>query len=295
MGDMQGRTAWITGASSGLGEALAVELFARGARLVLSARDASKLKDLAGRLLASPRHPPASERGGARNTEDAPGPAEPAPTARQRVLVCPLDLTSRESIASTVEEVSKQMGEVDLLVHAAGVSQRSLAVETGSAVVRRIMETDFFGPVELTLAVVPQMLAAGRGHIVVLSSVFGKFGAPRRSSYAAAKHALHGFFDSLRSELPRNSVRITLVVPGAIATNISANALTADGSPFGVTDANIARGMSPERCAKQIVRAVLRGREEVRLGLGLLARGALFVKQVAPRLLTRILRNARIT
>lgn len=295
MGDMQGQTAWITGASSGLGDALAAELFARGARLVLSGRDEGNLGALARRLLSSSGRAAVRIQGGGRAAASAPPSAEAERTEGPQVLVRPFDVSSRESIASAVEEVTKHFGGVDLLIHAAGVSQRSLAVETDRAVVRRIMETDFFGPVEMTMAMVPRMLAAGGGRIVVVSSVFGKFGAPTRSSYAAAKHALHGFFDSLRCELPRASVRITLVVPGAIATNISTNALTADGSPFGAMDEAIARGMSPERCAKKIVRAILRDRDEVRLALGVRARFALLLKQVAPRLLTHILRRARIT
>lgn len=263
---LEGKIAWITGASSGIGEALAEECWALGARLVLSSRNREGLLALRERL-GSP----------------------------DRCFVCPLDVTRPEAIRKAVGEVFDRFPTVDLLLHAAGVSQRSRAIETEPSVERRIMETNFFGAVELSRALLPAMVEAGSGRIVVISSVFGKFGAPTRSAYAASKHALHGYFDSLRAELPPGKVGVTLVVPGAVATNISTNALTGDGSSSGVADRGIAAGMSPRRCARLILRGVLRGREEISVAFDTRIRFALLLKLIAPRLLTRILRRARLT
>jgi len=271
---LRDRTVWITGASSGIGEALAVECFGQGARLVLSARTEEKLQALRDRLHSTPETP---TKGG---------------TAR--VEIYPLDVANPRQVETAADKVRAIVGPIDLFIHAAGVSQRSLGAETGMEVVRQIMETNFFGVVGLTRTVLPAFLERGSGHLVVISSAFGKFGGPGRSAYAASKHALHGYFDSLRSELPP-ALRITLVAPGAIATNISSNALTAGGSSYGIIDEGISGGMSPERCARKIVRAILKGRDEVLVGVDLRLAMALLLKKLAPRLLSALLRRVKMT
>ncbi|HUX22558.1 MAG TPA: SDR family NAD(P)-dependent oxidoreductase [Spirochaetia bacterium] len=276
MRTLKGKTIWITGASSGIGKAVAKECYALGGRLVLSARNAARLGDLREQLLSA---------------EIGTNPDESA----QRIEIAPLDVEQSEEIAATASRVLSRVGGIDIVIHSAGVSQRSAAADTAGSVVRRIMETNFFGVVALTNELLPSFLARGEGHIVVVTSAFGKIGAPGRSSYAASKHALHGYFDSLRSELPEGRIHLTLVVPGAVATGISANAMKSDGSLHGVTDSGIAAGISPERCARAIVRAILHRREEVYVGLGLRLRIAFALKYFAPRLLSRSLRKARIT
>ena len=193
------RKVWITGASSGIGEALARVLDRRGARLVLSARRSERLEAVKASLTRPQEH---------------------------RVL--PLDVTATDRAAEHVAEALTG-GPVDVLVHGAGISQRSRAAETELAVDRRLMEVNFFGAVALTKAVLPSMLDRGAGHFVVVSSLVGKISTPLRSGYSASKHALHGFFDAVRAELYERGIRVTLACPGFIRTEITLHALTGDG------------------------------------------------------------------
>ncbi len=227
MTQLTGKVVWITGASSGIGEALARQASARGAKLVISARRESELE----RVRASCAQP-------------------------QAVAVLPLDLAALGEPAEAARRAEGFFGPVDILVNNAGISQRTLMLETQLQAYRRIMEVDFFAPVALTQALVPGMLARGGGHIVVVSSVLGKVALMRRTGYAAAKHALHGFFDCARVELGEQGIRFTLVCPGFVSTNVSVNALTADGTPWGQVDKDIGAGMDPAVCAERIWRAV---------------------------------------
>jgi dehydrogenase/reductase SDR family member 7B len=231
------KTIWVTGASSGIGRALAVNLSRRGARLILSARSAERLEDC--------RH---------------------ACTDPERHVVLPLDLTDTASLEKAAQRALQECGSIDILINNGGISQRSVVVETRLEVDRRIMEVNFFGAVTLTKLVLPSMRSRTSGHIVVISSVIGKFGSPFRSSYAASKHALHGFFESLRAELWGEGIRVTMVCPGFVRTNISVNALKGDGSTLGSMDPAQAAGMDPEICAEKMVRAVEAERNEVYIG-----------------------------
>src|SRR4029079_15064298 len=163
-------------------------------------------------------------------------------------------------------DVLKSVGHVDVLVHSGGVSQRSLAAETDLATDRAIMDLNFFGTVGLTKAVLPSMLARKSGHIVPISSVVGYVGTPLRSTYSASKHALHGFFDSLRAEVAKDGIAITIVCPGYIRTNVSRNALTGNGSAFGKMDRSHEGAMRPEECARHIVNAVAKEKPELVVG-----------------------------
>jgi short-subunit dehydrogenase len=163
--------------------------------------------------------------------------------------------------------------------------------DTSIDVDRRLMEVNYFGAVSLTKAMLPSMLARRRGDIVVVSSLVGHFSTPLRSGYAAAKHALHGFFDALRAEVHADGVHVLMVCPGFIRTDISLHALTADGSPQGTMDAGQAAGMPPEQCAARIVAALDRRQEEVVIG----GRETwyLFLHRFFPGLFRRAVRRAR--
>lgn len=255
-----GKVVWITGASSGIGEALAHAFAREGARLVLSSRRAGELERVRRLLPRADDH-----------------------------LCLPLDLTQSAEFPALVAQVLGRCGRIDLLVNNGGVSQRALAAEAELAVERGLMEVDYFGPVALTKAVLPTMLAQRSGHLVVVSSVMGYIGTPGRSTYAAAKHALHGYFDSLRAEVWREGVKVTLVCPGYVATQVSANALGARGELHGRTDATHLEGISAERCAAATLQAVARGREEIVVGGR--ETWAIPLKRLLPGVLSRVIRR----
>ncbi len=230
-----GKTVWVTGASSGIGAAIAAHVAARGANVILSARRADRLAECAERC----------------------GP---------NATVLPLDLNQPETHAEATKRAEASFGGVDILVNNGGVSQRSHATDTSLEVTRSIMETNFFGQVSLTQCVLPSMLQRRSGRIVVVSSVTGRVGVKLRSSYAASKHALHGYFDALRAEIAATGVGVTLITPGFVRTEISENAFAAGGGRYGTVDSKIAGGISPERCAERIAAAVEKGRNEVAVG-----------------------------
>ena len=258
------KVVWVTGASSGIGEALARELERRGARLVLSARRVKRLEALREELDRPERH-----------------------------LVLPLDLADTDSMPAAVEAALGHAGRIDVMVHNAGISQRSLVVETDLEVDRLLLEVNFFGTVALTKALLPALLEAGGGRFVVVSSLVGKIGTPVRSAYAASKHALHGFFDSLRAELHDRGIRVTLVCPGFIKTELPLHALKGDGTPQGTMDRAQRRGYPVDRCAAKIVRAVERDREEVLIGGK--EKYAVYLKRFLPGVFSRLIRRVRVT
>lgn len=256
------RVVWITGASSGIGEALAVAFAQAGARLVLSARRLDALHRVAARC----------------------APAD--------VLVLELDLAAGEAFEPATRAVLERFGRIDVMVHNAGISQRALVKDTVMDVHRRLMDVNYFGAVGLTRAVLPSMLAQGFGHFVVISSVAGKLGTPMRSAYCASKHALHGFFDCLRAEVSDAGLAVSLICPGYVNTDVSKNALTGTGAPTGVTGKDIAAGASADATALQILAAVSARKSEVYVGKPLgVERVALALKRLAPRLLERVVRK----
>lgn len=254
------KVAWITGASSGIGEALAHELSDRGARLVLSARRVKQLEDVKAACAHSDRH-----------------------------RVVPLDLADRSTLEAAVDDVHDHFGHVDVMIHNGGISQRSLAKDTALSVDRRIMEVNYFGAIALTKRLLPSMLERGRGHFVVISSLVGKFGTAMRSAYAASKHALHGFFDSLRAEVHGDGLRVTLVCPGFVQTNVGHNALTADGTPLGEKKEVREIGIPSDQCARKIANAIEREKHEVYIG-GWETLGV-YAKRLSPRLFNRLIRS----
>jgi Short-chain dehydrogenases of various substrate specificities len=263
--DPKDRMVWVTGASSGIGKALAVELAKEGAAgVLLSARRMDRLEET----------------------------AEECRRHGARVWLMPLDLSRPDALAAGTREAAEKCGDIDILVNAAGVGQRGTALETTTATARRIMEVDFWGAVELTRAVVPGMLRRGSGQVVAVTGVLGKFGAPRRSFYSAGKHALHGWFESLREEIFGQGVEITLIVPGWVLTEISEQALEADGGRHGVTDRGQLRGISAEECARRAITAIREGRAEQLIG-GIEC-GGVYLNRLWPALFKKLLRKRGI-
>jgi len=263
MSVFKGKSVWITGASSGIGEALAEEFAAKGATLILSARGEEALQ-------AVKRRCDEINSGAAKN------------------LVLPLDLTDESALLSKVEQVMKFAGSVDVLINNAGISQRSSCLNTEMSTYRTIFEVDVFGQIALTKLVLPLMIEQGDGHIVVTSSVAGKLGVPFRTGYCAAKHAVMGFFDALRTEVQQHNIRVSTITPGYIQTNISANAVAGDGRPFAKVDSNIKGGMSAPDCAQVIVNGLSKAKPEIAVGNGYEMHG-LWIKRFFPSLLFRIM------
>lgn len=264
MQTFEGQVVWVTGASSGIGEALAYELNWRGAELIISARREQKLEEVKANCLES-----------------------------SRVHVVPLDLADFDALPEKYREIRNTVGSVDYLFNNGGVSQRSYAVETDFEVVRRVMDINFLGTVRLTQLVLPSMIERQKGHIVVTSSVMGKFGTQLRSTYAASKHALHGYFDSLREEVYDKNIAITLVCPGYIRTNVTKNALTGDGEKLNEMGEGQKEGMSPETFVRKLLPAVEKRKPEVYIG-GLEVAGV-YLKRLFPRLLKWVLRRTKVT
>ena len=197
-----------------------------------------------------------------------------------------------ETFSTAVADVLARCGHIDVLINNGGVSQRALAMDATLDVERALMEVDYFGPVALTKAVLPSMRARHAGRIVVVSSVMGYVGTPGRSTYAAAKHALHGYFDSLRAEIWRDGIGVTLVCPGYVKTAVSDNAVGPRGEKHGRTDATHQTGITPEKCAAAIVRAVASGREEIYVGREAYA---IYVQRFFPWLFSRIVRRMKFS
>ncbi|MFC1720286.1 SDR family oxidoreductase [Pseudomonadota bacterium] len=249
---------WITGGSSGIGEALALQFASQGAKIVLSARRIDELN---------------------RVRDACTGQGLPA----GNVLVLPLDVTAFETLPAAADAVCGAFGRIDMLINNAGISQRSLCIDTDMAVYRKIFEVDVLGQIALTKVVLPLMLEQGSGHIAITSSVAGKIGVAQRTGYCAAKHAVMGFYDALRAETARSGIRVTTITPGYINTNIALNSITGDGGTFGKTDSNIANGMDVTRCAQAIMEGFRKGMPEIAVGEGAEMK-ALWLKRFFPGL-----------
>lgn len=261
---LQGKTIWLTGASSGIGEALAVALAAAGARLILSARSAEKLAAVRQRCHAPERH-----------------------------AVVALDLSTVEQLPAAVATVLAAHGPIDILINNAGIGQRASVLETRLAVERQIMELNYFAAVELTRALLPHLLSRPAAMVVSVASVMGKFATPRRSAYCASKHALVAFMDALRAELHDSRVRVLTVCPGYINTPFSLSALQGDGQPQGQMDPGQLHGMAPAKCAAGIVQAMRR--EQAELWIGGKEIFGIYLKQICPPLLRRLVSRVRVT
>jgi dehydrogenase/reductase SDR family protein 7 len=254
---------WITGASSGIGEALTKEFAERGARVVLSARKEPELERVSSECIA-------------------------AGAATDDLLVLPLDVVDYDAMPSAVNKIMACFGRIDMLINNAGMSQRSFCIETDMSVYRAMLEVNVFGQIALTKQVLPIMLEQGSGHIAITASVAGKVGAPLRTGYCAAKHAVMGFFDALRTEVASQGIKVTTITPGFIRTNVSVNALGADGNPTGKIDDNIANGMDVTECGAVIMNGFESGIEEIAVGSGE-EMGLLTLKRQDPTAAFRVL------
>lgn len=259
----QDKVVWITGASSGIGEALAKAFSKAGAKLVLSSRRVTELERVKQSLQL---------------------PAE-------RVLILPLDLSETTQASSQTQRILDTFGRIDILVNNGGVSQRAYTKDTPLDIDRQIMEVNFFGTVAVTKSVLPVFLKQQSGQIIVISSISGKFGFYLRSAYSASKHALHGFFESLRMEVEKDNINVLIVCPGKIQSNISVNAITGTGEKHNKMDDSQAQGLPADECAAQILKGVEKGAEELFIGGKELR--AIWIKRFFPKLFSRLIKKQK--
>ena len=228
---------WITGASSGIGAELAKIYSHRGIKLILSSRNVRALE----RVKSECYYP-------------------------ENIKILPIDLNNFYAAPVLVKKAYKIFGRIDILINNAGVSQRSLIVDTQFDVFKKLIEINYLGTVALSRALLPFFLKQGFGHYVVVSSVMGKYGSPFRSGYSAAKHALHGFFDVMRMEHQKDNIDVTIICPGFVRTPIAMNSLKGDGSVLGVDDLATRKGLKVEDFALKMVRSVDQKKWEVQFG-----------------------------
>lgn len=249
---------WVTGASSGIGEALCYELDKAGAQLILSSRNIQELVRVKEKL------------------------------SNPNAIILPIDLAKTDNLQQAVNDAIQQVGQIDILINNGGINQRSLAAETKEEVDRRIMDVNYFGAVALTKYVLPHMLNRNSGHIITVSSVTGLYGTPYRSAYAASKHALHGFFDSLRAELNRQNIHVTLICPGFVKTPITINALTGNGEPLNQMDIGTSSGLAPDYFAKKMLQAIANRKNRKVIG-GAKEKFGVFMKRFFPSLFDKLI------
>lgn len=229
---------WVTGASSGIGEAMVYELLERGARVIASSNNADELNEVRKRC-----------------------------EARKHVLhTSVFDLADMGNIENMVAEQVEKHGHIDVLINLGGISQRATIIETPLWLDRKIMEINYFGTIALSKAVLPYMIRERSGHIMATSSISGRFGFPLRSAYSASKQALHGFFETLHIEHRADNVKASVIIPGRVRTKISYHALTASGKEHGRMDAGQARGISPEKAVKVILKGLEKNKREIPVG-----------------------------
>ena len=257
-------TIWITGASSGLGEALALAFAKKGATIILSGRNEDKLEAVKEQCKKSKNH-----------------------------HIVPFDISDSEQTQAAYKSAINKAGKIDWLINNAGVSQRSLIMETSEDVERKIMELDYFAQTRLTRLVLPAMLEQGGGKIVMISSIAGLIGTQYRGAYSAAKAAIHLWANSLRAELYDQGIEVATIFPGFIQTNVSINALTGDGSALGTMDEATSKGLTASEFAKQVVKALSKGEEYIIVG-GRQERMATRVNRLSPPKLYKLIRQSQV-
>ena len=260
---IKGKTIWVTGASSGIGRSVVEELDKYPCNLIISSRNEEELL----------------------RVKKACG--DPA-----KIAVLPLDLKDHDQMGNLVQKAIAFFGGIDILVNNAGISQRSLIKDTDLSVYKELMDIDYLGTVALSKALLPHFIAKKDGHYVTVTSLMGKFGSPFRSGYCGAKHALHGFFDVMRMEHEKDNIRVTLVCPGFVQTNVAKNALTGDGSPQNQDDTATQNGLSPNTAAKKIIRAIVRQKFEVYVGRGEVK--GIYLKRFFPKLLHKVVLRSQV-
>ncbi|MDB4292702.1 SDR family oxidoreductase [Maribacter sp.] len=257
------KTVWITGASSGIGEGLAYLLSKRNCKLILSSRKENALQ----RVKDSCEHP-------------------------KNVFILPLDLVEFDNMAEKTQQAIAAFGPIDVLINNAGISQRSLLINTDFEVYKRLMDINYLGTVALTKAVLPHFVSNKKGHFATITSLMGKFGSPYRSGYCGAKHALHGFFDVLRMEHEKDGIQVTLVCPGFVQTDVAKNALTADGSKQNNDDEATQNGLPVAVLGNKMIRAMERGKFEAYIGKKEIM--GVYLKRFFPRLLHKVVLRSTV-
>lgn len=253
-----GKVAWITGASSGIGEALVHEFVRRGATVVASSNDLPGLERVRSECID-----------------------------KSHMVYCvPFDLTDTSGIDKIVELQVNALGRIDFLLNIGGISQRARIDETPMWLDRKIFEINYFGTIALTKAVLPYMVRQHSGHILATSSISGRFGFPLRSAYSASKQALHGFFETLYLENKISNIKASVIIPGRVRTSISFHALNAEGKEHGKMDDGLSKGILPELAAKIIIKGMLRNKREILVGKNELI--MLHIRRYCPWLFFRI-------
>jgi dehydrogenase/reductase SDR family protein 7B len=261
MSELNNKVIWITGASSGIGEALVYECAKRNAIIILSARREGELFRV----------------------------SKAAGLTSSNSLIIPFDLSDTSHANDYVKQIVSKFGRIDVLINNGGQSQRSSVIETSTETERQLMEINYFSAVNLSKAALPVMLKYGSGKIVVVSSIAGKFGFFLRSSYSAAKHALHGYFESLRLENENKGISVLIVCPGKIKTNVSLNAAVASGDSHNKMDPSHESAMSAQECAKQIIKGIVKDNQEIFVGGKELL--IVKIKRFLPKLFEKLIRK----
>lgn len=255
---------WITGASSGIGEACAYRYAAQGASLVLTSSSAQRLEKVAEKCRAA----------GVTN-----------------VVVLPYDFNNNDGISGLVQKAWEASGGIDIAMLNAGISQRTTVEDTSMEMVRKIMEVNYFAPVAIAKEILPKMVARGGGHIAATTSIAGRFGFPLRCGYSSSKFALYGFFETLAAEYHKAGIKVTLVCPGRVSTNISMYALDKGGKPHGELDPGQKNGMPADIAARIITKAIAKGKREVLVGRKELL--MVYIKRFFPGLCARLSRKIK--
>ncbi|WP_149699413.1 SDR family oxidoreductase [Chitinophaga sp. CF418] len=228
------KVVWIIGASSGIGAGLAKAFAAKKARLIISSRDNATLRSLEQQL-----------------------------AGHTGCTILPANMTDRLALVHVVERAMGIYGHIDIVIHSAGVGQRSLAIDTELSVYNQLMEVNFFGPLAVTQYLLPHFRKQGHGHVVAISSMSGLMGFPMRSGYVASKHALKGYFETLQVEHTLDNFYVTIVSPGRIKTALSMSALTGDGTSYDKMDKGQLNGIPVDECADRILKAISQKKKHV--------------------------------
>jgi len=254
---------WITGASSGIGKALALTLAKTDCKLILSSRKAAALDHVKQECsnIAS-------------------------------IAILPLDLADYNAIHNIVKKAIDLFGSVDILINNGGISQRSLIVDTDISVDEKLIRVNYLGTVALSKALLPHFVAQKSGHFVTVTSLMGKFGSPYRSGYCGAKHALHGFFDVLRMEHDKDNIKVTMICPGFVNTNVARNALTGDGSHQNIQDEATENGLDVTVFVKRMLKAIRKGKFEAYIGQREVF--GIYVKRFFPKLLHKLVLKSQV-
>ncbi|MEP2239191.1 MAG: SDR family oxidoreductase [Maribacter sp.] len=263
MDSINNKVVWVTGASSGIGEALAYQLNELGAKVILSARREAVLLEVKNKC----KFP-------------------------NSVSILPLDLTEFDSLEIITQKAFKIYGKIDILINNGGLSQRSLIIDTKFEVYQQMIDVNYLGTIKLTKHALPYFIAQKSGYFVTVTSLMGKFSSPYRSGYCGAKHALHGFFDALRMEHEKDNINVSIICPGFIQTNVAKNALTGDGSALQKEDNATENGMPVNECAQKIISAIKKKRFETYIGGK--EKFGIYLKRFFPKLLHKVVMKSKV-